>query len=279
MKMALVWIGTVMITVSFTACKTQQSVRRLAKRGIFMNENVAMTAKFTMLQMGVPIWQLEERFEEIYVAPRLDEASKEMDDKLARIKFKDLMPVLVPFLAVDILEATRRTAELMRELFGVRTKPEIKVSSETDAMQTCYVCRGCEVKAWNFLVNTRNVRDLPIDILIGAAAHEVWHAYQQERALKWRKNHQQRVELITTEVTRDMLYALNGQYIISPSEDLEAYAAQLVEAEAYCLTKKVCAFLRRAFLEAYRRGEIPRRMYEAIAMPMGAANLLGYGRG
>ena len=57
-------------------------------------------------------------------------------------------------------------------------------------------------------------------------AHELWHAYQHERA-----SHP------TTRL--DAMYAANNADYIKPEDDFEGYQSQLVEAEARAFAQQI----------------------------------------
>ncbi len=241
-----------------------------------MNENVELMAKLNLVEAGIPLWLSDDWYQEIYIEPDIQVAIQEMDAALAKVQLQDLIPVLAPYLITNAdEEAIRRTVKWARELFGVKMEPEIRFSAEVSLMESWFSCQEKSGIRWRLIINPHRLRDESVDFLIGAVAHEVWHGYQRECAKKWEGC----LGIVLTKMSmkdkHELMRALNQTYVVASKQDPKIYMSQLIEAEAYALTGKVCEMLVRILTEAYRRGEIPRQMLVATTSLNGRSALAG----
>lgn len=237
---------------------------------------ISMMAKAELFKAGVPLTLMDEWYREIYVEPDVRTAEKEMDAFLAKISLRELMPVLAPYLIANAQEeAIWRTVDWTRKLFGVKMAPTIQTSIAASPMESHFVYEEGKDGEWQLLVNPRLLRDIPVDLLIGVVAHEVWHGYQQQRSLKWQGHSAVEVAKLSSEEKRDLMYALNNMYIIRPEQDREGYASQLVEAEAYLVTNKIRETLAQILTKAYHHGKVPAQMLIALNSTIGKMPICG----
>lgn len=110
-------------------------------------------------------------------------------------------------------DAMSRLAEYVKDVIGFKNPPEIEYYNESDSGDY----GGYDPNANKLKVNEYMLYEN--EEAADTIAHELWHAYQYERA----KN---------PSSTKDYLYQYGFENYVSPEDDFSAYQDQLVEAEA-----------------------------------------------
>lgn len=231
---------------------------------------VEAMAKLKMFEAG------DDWYRKIYVKPDVQVITRKMEAVLAKVRLSDLMPVLAPYLITNASEeAMQRTAEWARALFGVKMKPKILLTSETNSMESRFSRQEGMDEQWELVIGQEPLHNEPVELLVGSVAHEVWHAYQRECAMKWEERPGIVLTNLSMEDRHELMYALNQMHIVMPKQNSEIYMSQLIEAEAYMIMDKVRDMLQRVLVEAYRRGEIPKQLLMAATSLSGRPTLIG----
>ena len=110
-------------------------------------------------------------------------------------------------------EQIRKLGDYINDVLEIKKPPDIKYYNVRD--------KG-NCGRYNHEINTVSINEYILDDpkeAVDTAAHELWHAYQHEKASD-------------PQSTKDFMYKFNFENYIRPSDDFDGYRKQLVEAEA-----------------------------------------------